>query len=210
VIRKLRTWSGALLFSLGAIGFLGGAVVALAGSGLPLGSVEFPLGDVQDIAVDRKGDILMALGFYGRIQVYDSRGHFQRGWSAEARGGGFTVFLRGPDTVASYAVRRGSTLLFDLAGMPLGESAEYPSVEHRTGARSTGAPDGSTLSVRRRFLWPTLVREKDGITSTLVTGPWYWRPVTGPVPTWLLMVAGTLLKLGRMPRISRRRLKTAV
>jgi hypothetical protein len=189
---------------MGAIGFLGGAFVALAGGGLSLQSVEFPLGDVQDIAVDSGGNILLALGFYGRIQLYDSQGRFQRGWSARASGGAFTVSFRGADIVASYAVRRGSTLLFDLMGTRLDDAEEHSFHERLTGAGSIHAPDGGTIIVRSRFLWPTLVHERDGITSTLVSGPWYWRPFTGPVPTWLLMVVGGLLRWRRWPWIRER------
>jgi len=202
---NLLGWSGKILLALGALGFLGGFLFATAGSHFPVPSVEFPLGDVQDIAVDKEGNILLALGFYGRIQLYDSAGRFQRGWPAGAFGGSFTVAFRGADVVASYAARRRSTILFDLRGKRLNEWAEEPPREHRGQASSISLSDGSTLRVQHRFLWPALVRHKDGVTSTVVTGPWYFRPVTGPLPTWLLMVAGVLLgRLGR-PRILAKR-----
>jgi hypothetical protein len=166
---------------------------AIAGSQFPLPSLELPLGDVQDIAVDNDGNILLALGFYGRIQLYDSAGRFQRGWPAGARGGSFTVAFRNGAVVASYASRRGSTVLFDRNGKRLSEQAEAAPPNHGGGASSITLPEGGTLQMQHRFLWPALVRQKDGITSTVVTGPWYLRPITGPLPTWLLIVAGSLL-----------------
>lgn len=205
LVFKLRYWASTTLVVLGAVGFLGGALVALTGSRLPLRFVEFPLGDVQDIAVDAKGNILLALGFYGRIQLYDSQGRFQRSWAADARGGPFTVAFQSADLVASYAGRRDSTVLFNLSGDRVGEGTERPSPERRNRSLSISAPDGSVLSVHHAFLWPILVREKAGISSTVVTGPWYLRPVTGPLPTWLLMVFGALLHKGAVSRIWRRR-----
>ena len=179
---KLRPAISAILTAAGLFGFLGGGLVAFAGDHLPLSSIEFPLGDIQDIAVDPEGNILLALGFYGRIQLYDAAGHFQRGWSADSRGGSFTVVFRSGGIVASHAVRRGSTVLFDLSGRRLSETTADPLPEYRGPSLSVSAPDGSTLRVRDRILWPKLVREKDGVTSTVLTGPWYLRTLTGPFP----------------------------
>jgi hypothetical protein len=197
---NLLGWLSKILVAMGAVGFLGGFLFATAGSRFPVPSVEFPLGDVQDVAVDKEGSILLALGFYGRIQLYDSAGRFQCGWPADARGGSFTVAFRSANVVASYAARRHSTILFDLGGKRLNEESEEPPPEHRGGAGLIRLSDGSALRVQHRLLWPTLVRHKDGVTSTVVTGPWYFRPITGPLPTWLLMVGGALLGKG-LPRI---------
>ena len=204
---KPRVLAGAILFVSGALGFLGGGWVTGAGSRYPLQSVEFPLGDVQDIAVDREGNILVALGFYGRIQLYDSEGRFKRGWPADAGGGSFTVAFRNADVVASYANRRRSTFLFDLTGKRLAETSEPSPPDHR-GAPSIRTPDGSTLRLRNRLLWPAVVREKDGVTSTVVAGPWYLRPVTGPVPACFLVLAGILL-IKRPPARMRERHRSA-
>jgi hypothetical protein len=202
---NLLGWSSKILFAIGALGFLGGFLFATAGNRFPIPSVEFPLGDVQDVAVDEDGNILLALGFYGRIQLYDSAGRFQRGWPADALGGSFTVAFRGANVVASYAARRHSTILFDLAGTRLNEEAEEAPPEHHGGASSISLSDGSTLRVQHGLLWPALVRHKDGVTSTVVTGPWYFRPITGPLPTWLLMLAGALLGKQGLRRILAKR-----
>jgi hypothetical protein len=167
---NLLGWSSKILLAIEALGFLGGFLFATAGSRFPVPSVEFPLGDVQDIAVDKVGDILLALGFYGRIKVCDSAGRFQRGWPAGALGGPFTVAFRGADVVASYAARRRSTILFDLRGKRLNEMAEEPPREQHGGSSSISLSDGSTLRVQHRLLWPALVRHKNGVTSTVGGG----------------------------------------
>jgi hypothetical protein len=206
-IAGLRYWFGGTLAAAGLIGFIAGGVVAFAGDSLPLRSIEFPLGDVQDMAVDPSGNVVLALGFYGRIQVYDAQGRFQRGWSAEARGGSFTVAVDDSGLISSYASRRGSTLVFNPDGRVITTADSGSQRGH--GETAIATADGSVLTLRHRFLWPTLVREKNGVVSVLVTGPWYLRPFTGPVPTWLLMMVGVLVsarkrRLGRPTEAARR------
>jgi hypothetical protein len=193
--RTILTGLGVAVFAIGLCGFGLHALQDLASDRGWLRSFEFPLGDVQDIAVDRDGRLLLALGFYGRIQLYDAGGRFIRGWSADSLGGAFTVAFQGPDLVQSYANRRRSTILFDINGRRRDDrAASSPdSTEHRTGATAVTAPDGSVLSVRLRYLWPAIVRQTGGDAVVLITGPWYLRPLTGPLPTWSLMLAGCLL-----------------
>ena len=77
---NLLDWSGNILFVIGALGFLGGFLFATAGRRFPIPSVDFPLGDVQDVAVDKDGNILLALGFYGSgTGVVPTSNSFMRG-----------------------------------------------------------------------------------------------------------------------------------
>ena len=188
---------------IGLVGFLGGAVVAIAGSRVPLRGVEFPLGDVQDIAIDADGNVALALGFYGRIQVYDAIGRFRGSWSADALGGAFTVSFRSSDRVASYANRRGSTVLFTASGERIAEesTATPPGSKESLGVTTA---HGATITVKRRLFWPTVLIEKGGTTSTLLSEPWYLRPIEGPIATWLLMVLGGVLNRSTLSRIKAR------
>jgi hypothetical protein len=204
-VTTLRDWMSVTVALVGLFGFLGGAVVALAGNRLPMRAFEFPLGDVQDVDIDREGKVVLALGFYGRIQLYDANGRFRRSWSADALGGPFTVSFQSPDLVASYAGRRGSTILFDLAGERVREDAEPARPKSETGAPSINAPDGSRVTVQRRLFWPNVVREKGGVSSTLVAEPWSMRFIEGPLPTWLLFCGGGLLNRHTLARIRARR-----
>ena len=199
--KNLWDLTSAVAVIVGIVGFLAGAVVALAGHRLSLRSVEFPLGHVQDIAVDHQGNIILALGFYGRIQLYDANGRFRRSWSADALGGEFTVSFRQPDLVASYAGRRGSTVFYTLAGEPVREERDEASGSPDDKPLSIAGPGGTRLSVHRPLFWPMVVRETDRGVATLIAEPWYLRPVEGPLPTWLLACAGGLLSRRTLGRI---------
>jgi hypothetical protein len=189
--RTLRTLASAFLTIARLVGFIGGGI---AGPRFRVPSLEFPLGDVRDIAIDRDGTIALALGFCGRVQLYDPRGRFLRGWPADARGGSFTVAFRSPGVVASHAVRRGTTVLFDSNGTRIGELTESPDSEEGQGQLSVAMPDGSTVRIHHRLLWPTLVREAtDGTASVLAPGSWWLRPLTGPVTCWIVLIAGVML-----------------
>ncbi len=206
-VTKLWDWITVTAALIGLFGFLGGAVVAMAGNRLPMRAFEFPLGDVQDLDVDRDGNVVLALGFYGRIQLYDANGRFRRSWSADSRGGPFTVSFQSADRVASYAGRRDSTVLFNLAGDRVREEAKPAGPKAATWSPSINAPDGSTVTVYRRLFWPRVVREKGGLASVLVAEPWYLRLVEGPVATWLLFAGGGLLNRHTLARMGARRVR---
>jgi hypothetical protein len=200
-VTKLWDWMSVTAALVGVFGFLGGAVVAMAGNRLPLQAFEFPLGDVQGVDVDREGNVVLALGFYGRIQLYDANGRFRRSWSADALGGSFTVCFQSPDLVASYAGRRGSTIVYNLAGERVREDAEPARPKTQSAALSIEAPDRSRVTVHRRLFWPKVVRDKGGVTSTLVEERWYMRLAEGPLATWLLFCGGGLLNRHVLARI---------
>ena len=202
-----RVWDVACVIAalIGLPSFIGGALVNMAGNRLLMRSVEFPLGDVQSVDVDAQGNIVLALCFYGRIQLYDASGRFRRSWSAEALGGSFTVSFRSPDMVASYASRRRSTVLYNLVGDRMHEEPETDSQTAQTGTGWVDAPDGARVTVHRRLFWPTVVREKAGLSQTIIAEPWRFRLVEGPLPAWLLLVGGGLLNRKTLTRIRARR-----
>jgi hypothetical protein len=176
---------------LGILCMIAGPVVAFAGRHLPLGSIEFPLVDVQAVDADAHGNVVLSDGYYGRIQLYDSSGRFTRGWPADAGGGGFTTSFLDSGHVASFASRRRSTLVYTLEGDPVSEDARPVSPEERSGRLAIRAPGGSSVSVLRAQVWPTVVRDRGGVRSLVVAQPWYLR-LFGPLSVALVFTAALL------------------
>jgi hypothetical protein len=182
---QIRKTIGLTLASFGAFGFLSGFVLSAGGSQFNLRNIDFPAGDLGDAVQDSNGVTYLALAFYGRIQAYDSLGSFLRGWSAQAEGGSIRLGLTSNGQVASYADRRGSTLVFDTDGQVV---AELPDDENNSD------------SVLARTLMPQVF----DINPAISPGFWFLRPVAGPFPAFLIFMAGLFVFWGGAPRFPRR------
>src|ERR1700674_3351808 len=81
--------SGVLIF-IGSSGFF---AEMMSGEGFVrlAKSYEWPAGYVSGVKTTGDGIYVVPLVAEGRIQLYDSRWHFLRGWNVDARGGDFKV-----------------------------------------------------------------------------------------------------------------------
>ena len=182
---QIRKTIGLTAASIGAVGFLSGFILSAGGAQFNLRNIDFPAGDLADAVQDSNGVTYLALTFYGRIQAYDSTGSFLQGWSAQAEGGPIRLGLTSDGLLASYAERRGSTLVFDTDGKVV---AEMPDDEKNSD------------SVLARTLMPQVL----DINPAISPGLWFLRPVAGPFPAFLIFMAGLFVFWGGAPRFPRR------
>jgi hypothetical protein len=139
-----------VLFLYGCIGFFGQAAAATGGLSFLPGSVEWPVLWPETTARDSSGNSIVGLASAGRIQVYDPRGRFLRGWFVDASGGVFKLQVTSSDQIEALTARAQRRFVFSLQGSLLEESTYAPAPYDAVITRPSAA-----RSVRAAWpLWP--------------------------------------------------------
>jgi len=103
-----------LLFVLiGFCGFIGGAFISM---GVIEYKGELPLGDIKGIVVDADGFVYVGLGFYGKVQVYDSSGVFVRNWNANSSAGSFNIGITATEKIEISTARGDKRIVYNRNG----------------------------------------------------------------------------------------------
>jgi hypothetical protein len=186
IVRGVET----ILLLLGSGAFFGGCVCSMFGPKYPLfaSSVEFPLSDPQDVVADERGLIYVALGFYGRVQVYVATGTFLRGFFVNVDGGAFRLKIDKPDSVTVVSARGNKVLLYDSKGGLVQTKPDKDRLFLRLETRPwKGFRDstGRTYQIHNRYFSPRIVRVEHGTTSLEIQTPALLTPLIGPLPCWL-------------------------
>jgi hypothetical protein len=159
-------------------------------------AAELPLSDLRGIAVDEEGRIYCASHLPGRIQVYDRRGRFLRGWHVRAWGA-FWPRVNGAGRVEVALARSDQLLTYEPDGTLVRETdCEWEDMERDffVNEDSTIGPDGSVYTVRGRLTWPRVTRtdpsgvERDVIVTRL--SQWLF---LAPLPVLPFCVVGMIL-----------------
>lgn len=85
--KKIFLVAGLISILLGLTGFFGCFFAAFGLLKWIPENVEFPLAGVAGIDVNREGNLFVACEDYSRVQVYNSKGEFVRGWFLDDAGG---------------------------------------------------------------------------------------------------------------------------
>ena len=101
------------LFFLGFMGFMISAMYSMGQKDIEKYYKQHPLNDKRGIAVDSSGNIYIGEGQTGSIQVYDSQGNFQYGFSFPTGGAGWFDFGIEQDKIHIVTARTDSYFIFD-------------------------------------------------------------------------------------------------
>lgn len=198
---------GILINYLCVFSFLSGIACVLLGPTFPhfASNLCFPLSAPQDLATDKKGRIYVALGFYGRIQVYDRDGEFVYGFFTQTGGGPMRLQIDSNDHLRIAASRTDRLHIYDTNGRLL-ESRHNAknSFEHLQRPRIVDGADNRVRYVVRNPLLKPEILKLDGKHNVLLridTPIWVW-PLVCPLPCWLtlLIVYGLLSLMGYWDR----------
>jgi hypothetical protein len=154
---------------------------------------ELPLGHPASIAVDADGNIYCGLQFYGRVQKYDSRGQFIKGWFISASGGRFRLRVNEANQLEVATTRKATLFRFDTNGELLeqrGSPGIYTAFNSDTD-RSAEHND-ALFTIVNPLMFPAIIRtSRDGIRSEVVVRQslFYWI-LMGPFPAWLFLTIG--------------------
>jgi hypothetical protein len=110
----------------GCIGFFGQAAAATGGLSFLPSSFEWPVLWPGATAEDASGNSILGLASSGRVQVYDSRGRFLRGWFVEASGGVFKLQVTPSQQLEVFTARGQRRLVYSLQGAILEKGTFAP------------------------------------------------------------------------------------
>lgn len=113
IIKTILTLIAICLLLFGGIGFLLSALGSMGTVGNEKYYKQHPLNEKNGIAVDSHGNIYIGEGQTGSIQVYDSLGNFQYGFSFPTGGGGWFVFGIDQDEIHIVTARTDSYFVYD-------------------------------------------------------------------------------------------------
>lgn len=166
---------------------------------------EVPLGDIQGIVVDNSGNIYVGVGFYGKVQVYDSKGRFIRNWKAGASGGSFNIQLSFDQDIVVTTARGDKQILYDQSGKALSTKTidNIYSESRRTSDRFI-TKSGEEYRVSGG-IFPKITKNSP-IEKEIVKQGLILRILQGPLPVWLFAALGIgivmLLKGGKIKGLS--------
>jgi hypothetical protein len=179
---KMFSVCGVALFLFGMGIVLGWTAASWIG-GSRLKGTEFPLGDVRDVAVDSRGRIFVADGFFHRVQRYSPDGRFELGWFVPTAGV-FALRTTDTDEVQVATARANKLVTYTGDGWMTSKTewgqdhySEYAAERETTGH----------MEIRGGFL-PRVVDTRSG--RTIVKTPWPKRLVAPPFPAFAYSFLG--------------------
>jgi len=160
--------------------------------------VQFPISIPGGIAVDEHGRIYIAIQGYSRIQVYDKKGNFLKGWFVNTTGI-FDIWLGDDSFLHAVLARASSHDVFDLNGRLL-KSAEVTSneEEYRLFEKAGGLNEqdvfGNTYSIQSSEWFPKIVkRTPTGKEFVLIKDPFHFWLIKSPQPIWIVGLVGLII-----------------
>lgn len=164
--RRYLIAAGGMFMAVGVIGFFGSGVSALGGLNWMRPSFEWPIGYTTQAVTTKHGLHIVPHTPSGRVQVYDAKWKFLRGWHVDASGGTFKLTSTNSNTVDLITARGNWQYVFDFEGKLLSKSNYDPSSYSKF-------PDIGEFHV-------------------VPTAPWLWL-FTNPFLSWGTAVSGMIL-----------------
>jgi len=197
--KKIFFVVGLIFILFGLTGFFSGVFSAFGMLKWIPESVEFPLAGIEGIAVNREGSLFVASGPYSRIQVYNAKGEFVRGWFLDDTGGGALKIKINDENEIIVATARGNHIyIFNENGRLL-QSGKY---DNDTGYWDSFVQKGKHLSDETAGLqydveglvFPRIIQTNpDGKTKKIGRNAFYLFPFQGPFQGWVMAVVGMFL-----------------
>lgn len=195
--RRIISIVASVLLLIGASGFLLGFAASAIEHRFISDSIELPLSHVRSMTVDRQGNVYLGLEFYSRIQMYDDRGKFLRGWFLPAGSGSLDLRMNDDQQLQVHAARGSRIVVYDARGTLVKEYNVSPTFHlkpPRAGHDGRIDLQGNSYALRGGWWYPRIIKTTPaGDSSTIINTPWYLLPWMGPLPTWLFVMAGILL-----------------
>lgn len=179
-----------------AVGFafslylVSGFAMCLFGPGDPLFLQDFcfPLSTVEDVAVDRDGQVYVALAYYGRIQIYDKSGKFIRGIFVDAHGGAFCLNFDKEGHIEITTAKGQKEITMDRNGKIL-KIADVSSLNLRLcferAENGWEAHDGQKYFLHDGYFSPSIIKSNGAVEHTLIDTPFFLVPFVAPIPAFL-------------------------
>lgn len=174
---------------MGFTGFIGGSLINM---GFIDFNNEVPLGDISGFVVDENGFIYVGLGFYGKVQVYDSHGVFVKNWKVNSIGGAFNIQLSEEQHIIISSTRNDNQTVYTNQGEVISnETIQGVYAMTKTPWDSYTAPDGNNYVVKW-WMFPKIIRTEP-VEEIIVSQSIIYKVFAGPLPAWLIGAIGLIL-----------------
>jgi hypothetical protein len=181
----------------GFTAFLLGAVCELFGAGHPHigGNICFPLSDPSAVVVRRNGEIVVALSYYSRIQVYDSGGNFKFGYFVNSYGGNLSLRIDHGGNLIVIPTRNKSVYMYDESGRLQSSILKAQFDPQALDDLPFVDQEGRRYYIVGQLWNPRIIRE-DGRDerNTVIQTPLPLRPFVGPLPCWALALSAFIIQ----------------
>ncbi len=141
-------------------------------------TTELPLAHLRGIVVDQQGNIYLGSQFYGRIQMYDATGNFQKGWFIDTNGGLCRLKINEKNQLEVATARSNLHYIFDQnwnilsihedreAFIDFGDDNEYLYT----------LEDNTTYTIELPMIWPEIVKitSRNQSESIIRIKPYHW------------------------------------
>ena len=162
---------------------------------MPASKCLFPLSSPDKIVIDNKGQIYCVSRFYNRLQVFDPRGQFIRGWFVNLPAGKYSISIDIEGNVCLFAKNNKKGYKYSSNGKQIGEMGNpyYAENDHFEQLMKTESSLGDTYNIQNPFLFPEIIKTSEsGRESLLYRQPFGLWLVTMPIPSlvffWLLVI----------------------
>lgn len=154
-----------------------------------LADIDFPLSSPSALAVERNGNIVVASGFYGRIQVYSSEGRFLRGFFYPGEGGNVRIVCDRNGQYLVYVARENLEYVFSGNGHLLAKRQFGTPFSNLPNPYFCKSINSAVVNLRNVDLNPRVdVTYPDLTGRTLISNPLPIVPFVGPIAPWVCLV----------------------
>lgn len=197
-VKQLIKLIAILMCLIGLIGFLIGLTCeCLSAVGITLTSshIRLPLSNLSGFDVDQNGYTYCYSGTYHRLQIFDNKGLFLRGWFVKAaRVGEIQVDESGHIHFVDVSDKQ---FVFDIKGNILEESEEdgiYRRSYELAREKVAQDDDGNVYKLHITMLNTRILKvDPFGVESSIITDPFYLWPFRIFFPTFLFIGIGGFL-----------------
>lgn len=202
-IQQQKKWKKKILLAIGIIcilfwiiGFFSGLLSSLGVLKWMPENIEFPLAHIGDIDVNEDGKLLVLSRFYGRIQMYDQKGNFIRGWFYYAPSGKVSMKITDSNEVEVAAFSSGKIYSFNEYGRLLETKTfedmynRYPSeddIKHLF-VKSTGIKYDA-----KGLIFPRIIQTGPEGKKKIGNNAFYLFTFQGPVQAFVMGFIGMII-----------------
>jgi len=183
-----------ILFIVAILGWFGSTLIRKTDIVQP--NTELPYAHLRGIVVDEQNNIYLGVQYFGRIQMYDAQGCFQKGWFIESDGGLFRLKTNDQGQLEVATARTNLHYTFDQNGNIISVTENSESFDNFTEINEyeVRSKDGTIYTITFPMIWPQIIKTTiEGQSSTIISiKPYSWFFI-GTVPALFCGVLAILL-----------------
>lgn len=148
---------------------------------MPSSAIRFPLSDLQGVTVDEIGNTYCLSRFYNRLQMFDSKGQFIKGWFVDLPGGDYRIRSETEGEVSVFSKNTRTKMVYGVNGLLLSK-VKFKSDEfnHLYPGKNGPLIDGlgNSYEIESPFFWIKVVRTSNKGDQSIV--------VKDPIGLWIV------------------------